>query len=133
MEGDPQNAGRGRDMKHTPEPWRITTHLSSDITHIVRRIDGEKHAVCIIRTNNAEEANANAARIVACVNACAGMDDPAAEIERLRDMEKNIAPILQTVRALAQQISGDKSIDQMTRLEALGLLMAIPAEKGTNP
>ena len=70
--------------KHTPEPWRITTHLCSRDTHIVRRIDGEKHAVCIIRTNNADEAEANAARIIACVNACAGMDDPAAEIERLR-------------------------------------------------
>jgi hypothetical protein len=115
MAGDPQNAGRGRDMKHTPEPWEWNTHGIQPATKFkqVRFLDYQ--------------------RAKSCVNACAGMDDPAAEIERLRDMEKNIAPILQTVRALAQQISGDKSIDQMTRLEALGLLMAIPAEKGTNP
>ncbi len=35
-----------------------------------------------------EQAAANASRAVACVNACAGMADPAAEIARLRRVEK---------------------------------------------
>ena len=117
-------------MKHTPEPWIYTAFdVPILFTGVIKHNEGREIAAIY---GNMGAGEANAARIVACVNACAGMDDPAAEIERLRDMEKNIAPILQTVRALAQQISGDKSIDQMTRLEALGLLMAIPAEKGAN-
>jgi hypothetical protein len=122
-------------MKHTKEPWqfkdtemKITGTGDLFFLQVIANVSPKMDY-----TKGMGTQHANAARIVACVNACAGMDDPAAEIERLRDMEKNIAPILQTVRSLAQQISGDKSIDQMTRLEALGLLMAIPAEKGTNP
>ena len=64
--------------KHTPEPWRVLdggcdggiaivqiSHITRDVWEIPR---------C------AEDLH----RIVACVNACEGMDDPAAEIERLR-------------------------------------------------
>jgi hypothetical protein len=118
-------------MNHTPEPWDLKQQYSADSNgSCMYKITKQGDYWPIIPECSTGE---NFARIVACVNACAGMDDPAAEIERLRDMEKNIAPILQTVRSLAQQISGDKSIDRMTRLEALGLLMAIPAEKGINP
>jgi hypothetical protein len=123
-------------MKHTPEPWRVSGKIVNTQNVVsIKAIDKTISTLAADEFRNCtiEEVNANAARIVACVNACAGMDDPAAEIERLRDMEKNIAPIMQTVRSLAQHISRDKSIDQMTRLEALGLLMAIPAEKGINP
>jgi hypothetical protein len=38
-----------------------------------------------------EEAEANTARIVACENACAGMEDPAAEIARLRERIEHYA------------------------------------------
>jgi hypothetical protein len=55
---------------HTPEPW-ITASLEVGsspmmLTKIVSQVHG----------SNYEEAKANASRIVACVNACAGIHDP---------------------------------------------------------
>jgi hypothetical protein len=38
---------------------------------------------------------ANASRIVACVNACAGMEDPAAEIERLKAQRDELLAALE--------------------------------------
>lgn len=73
---------------HTPEPWVIdgrvrlaTNFYSDDATGSI--IGGCNDYQFAFRP--LEERLANAARIVACVNACAGMDDPAAEIQRLRD------------------------------------------------
>lgn len=69
-------------MPHTPEPWsadRVTEigpiGISAGPTHI-----GE-----IIGTGDAAEDAANAARIVACVNACAGISDPAATLRSARE------------------------------------------------
>ena len=49
-----------------PEPYVVHHHLNPEAT---------------------ERDKSNGERIVACVNACAGMDDPAAEIKRLREIE----------------------------------------------
>lgn len=57
------------------EPWQLTTDFSFDIT-----IRGELAA----SFDKIEHAN----RAIACVNACAGMRDPAAEIQALRDAVK---------------------------------------------
>jgi len=47
------------------------------------------------------DADANAARIVACVNACAGMDDPQAAIEKLR---ADNAAMLELLQAAASHL-----------------------------
>lgn len=69
------------DTKHTPEPWRATVNnineiwLHSDHVSFIAHVNGP---------NRKGELNPDAIRIIACVNACAGMPDPAAEIAALR-------------------------------------------------
>jgi hypothetical protein len=46
--------------KFTKGKWVDKSHLSKDMTHIVRRIDTEDGtSICIVRTNNQEQAEAN--------------------------------------------------------------------------
>ena len=91
--------------KHTPEPWYAYQRehpvgysfgiCNSRPCGTLVDEDGSLHtdfpdwnpgtSELVARTYDSENAHANANRIVACVNACAGMDDPAAEISRLRD------------------------------------------------
>jgi hypothetical protein len=67
---------------HTPEPW-----------HVDRFNIHAKRGECCVWINmaigfNGEkpgESTANAHRIVACVNALAGVENPAAELARLRE------------------------------------------------
>jgi len=61
--------------EYTPEPWE--NHIGT-----IESESGWHIASCV--TTNGGKATANAARIVACVNAMAGIDDPAAEIAKLR-------------------------------------------------
>lgn len=70
--------------KHTAEPWGVENDI-----YCARRIyacgDGSRIVdVC----GDSEEAGdmANADRIVACVNACTGMEDPANGIEKARTL-----------------------------------------------
>jgi hypothetical protein len=46
-------------FKGTKGKWEFTEHESSDNTHTVRRVDSESISICIIRTNNDEQAVAN--------------------------------------------------------------------------
>ena len=75
-------------MKHTSEPWEFKEDWISK---------GDEAVALVYGINNSQE-HANAARIVACVNACAGMDDPAAEIERLRAIESDMPEVLRLVK-----------------------------------
>lgn len=85
--------------KHTPEPWTFIwgntiyyTEQSVNIGRFVKN-DGVGFHHKVACTVNAytfynvtiEEANANAQRIIACVNACAGMDDPELHIQNLQE------------------------------------------------
>ncbi len=84
-------------MKHTPEPWVLKPNgvINAGEAFQYARGSGQCQIVSVtIRqrapddVNTSDERDANAARIVACVNACAGMDDPAAEIAGMRlDMQ----------------------------------------------
>ena len=72
---------------HTPEPWVIdnrdrlaTNFYSDDATGSI--IGGCQDYQFAYRP--LDERLANARRIVACVNACEGMEDPAAEIAELK-------------------------------------------------
>jgi hypothetical protein len=73
---------------HTPEPWVYGGMVKSEAAQAHEafspwienggpRTTPVGKSVCII--------DADMKRLVACVNACAGMTDPAAEITRLRD------------------------------------------------
>ena len=86
-------------QQHTPEPWRVFSHSWSNTSVLA---DGFDHAICGLDINHATEESqesdealmgANARRIVACVNACAGipteaLEDGSARAERdqLREM-----------------------------------------------
>ena len=62
--------------EHTKEPWIFDAPDADFSGIIIGRHGGE--------VVDGEFTEANARRIVACVNACAGMDDPEKEIAALR-------------------------------------------------
>lgn len=64
-------------MSHTPTPWRTAYHGN------LRRCKTKIEAGHLVVADTIDN-EANAERIVACVNACAGMADPAAEIASLK-------------------------------------------------
>lgn len=70
--------------KHTAEPWHRNV---SPATRYPTIFSGRNTHVCRVVVDNlpADQVEANCARIVACVNACAGMTDPAAGIAHLRE------------------------------------------------
>lgn len=75
-------------MNHTSEPWKVeldSTPFYSSIggAYFVRGPDNEYIARL---TDETEPREANSKRIIACVNACIGMDNPKAEIERLKQL-----------------------------------------------
>jgi hypothetical protein len=90
--------------KHTPEPWVADHYDEGDWSIGTCEMDRTiaENAPCIPRLPTSESA-ANARRIVACVNACAGMDDPAAGIARLKareaEMREAIVGSLITLRS----------------------------------
>lgn len=62
-------------IEHTPEPW----HVGVRTAHSKRDIYGPQGSIVALADGvftSLPEAQANARRIVACVNACAGIDDP---------------------------------------------------------
>jgi len=64
------------EKKHTPEPWiQMGTEIADD---------GYEHIAVINGITDNELNEANAKRIVECVNACAGMEEPKLEIESLK-------------------------------------------------
>ena len=69
--------------KHTPEPWRVeewTCHAPTCI-----RAGDVTVADCSGFGRYADETIPDAARIVQCVNACAGIEDPAAALKMAKD------------------------------------------------
>lgn len=72
------------ESKHTPEPWRAS-NTDDKCVYINNPTGGRLVADCYGHSLiSHEEEQANAARIIACVNACEGMADPAADIAALR-------------------------------------------------
>jgi hypothetical protein len=72
-------------QKQSPEPW----HKASDTGLLPNRVydpEGKFIADCdSLGTNPPAEDQANAARIVACVNSLAGLDDPASALKAARE------------------------------------------------
>lgn len=76
-------------IEHTPEPWTATADLTTGAFGPSWTIRKDKQIVIASLSGaalhrGATQSAANAARIVACVNACAGMSTEALEKEALR-------------------------------------------------
>lgn len=76
--------------KHTPEPW---TFRESDNDILIRRDNpwAAEDAFIAIIPREGDADRANAARIVSCVNACAGIADP----EAVKDLLEAAALVYQ--------------------------------------
>ena len=82
---------------HTPEPWFDDRATHDEPYQNIKILGDENRGICWLWIDDApvddwnSEQRANARRIVTCVNACAGMADPAAEIAELKALSvKNI-------------------------------------------
>ena len=73
-------------MKHTPEPWKA---VGQDI-----RDGNEDNIVTVPYGDDPEQAEANARRIVSCVNACEGINPDAVPelLEALHNLLINATP-----------------------------------------
>ena len=101
-------------MKHTPEPWEfaewntginnspgfglMTDVGSLNVTVHTRKPKGNGFD----EVDCTDQAIADARRIVSCVNACAGIEDPAAAIQAARDALEAARPELQATCAMAK-------------------------------
>ena len=80
--------------KHTPEPWVATDRaIKRDngfgYGEIIANVPGGNTSGPFFVQSN-EECEANVSRIVSCVNACTGMEDPAAEIAELKQQRDEL-------------------------------------------
>ena len=71
---------------HTPEPWKCEGH----VVYFQNRMGGFSLRDCPSPEDTAR-------RIVACVNACAGMADPAAEIAELKRQRDELLGLVKAV------------------------------------
>ena len=67
-------------IKHAPELWSISHRPDGSLE--IQEASGQP--ICVMSWNHSGLHEANATRIVATVNACAGMEDPTAEIAAMR-------------------------------------------------
>lgn len=90
-------------MSHTSTPWATAT---GDETKIVYRPSPYAYDRQVV----AEGLSPSDARhIVACVNACAGMNDPAADIARLREAN---AEMLGALKSLSDRFLPSDSFEE---------------------
>ena len=100
--------------KHTPEPWvAIDRAIKRDngfgYGEIVANVPGGNTSGPFFVQSD-EECEANARLIVACVNACAGMEDPAAEIAELKRQRDELLGLIKCVayHSISVTVSGVK-------------------------
>jgi hypothetical protein len=75
------------DTKHTPEPWAVDSGGDGGC-EIWSPSSGNMDNIIGSEDTDDPQWEADARRIVACVNACAGIEDPGAELARLRRVEQ---------------------------------------------
>lgn len=109
--------------KHTPEPWN---HLASDWRAFISTPD-----FTVADCGGSETAKANADRIVAYVNASAGMRDPAQEIAKLREDRKALLDSLNRIAFEPQGIPTATDAEVLRAVEhiARAAIDAARAEK----
>jgi hypothetical protein len=116
--------------KHTPGPWKYCPPVLDDESGFVGAKAGDGHGVTSLADRpvleSAAQFEANAARIVACVNALDGIEDPEAEIALLRAIQAGAVALVRAVfengdsvplaQDLAGLISEDLAEDLLTGL-----------------
>lgn len=85
------------------EPWSLTTDFEGLFGIIAKTQEGQQpeHFVCVItepRYTKTEQDVANGNRIITCVNALAGIPDPAAFREAVRELATAASGVLKTSR-----------------------------------
>ncbi len=83
---------------HTPTPWALHSVM---LTHVVDAADREFVADCNGTNDCSPLDEANAARIVACVNFCEGMPD--ASLTETGGCQRSIEFLAQTIREVECQ------------------------------
>ena len=85
--------------EHTKEPWRVMGPCAQWET--ARIFSGARYIGSIGNSDETEsETRANADRIVSCVNACAGMEDPATDISALKAQRDELLAEVEEWRAI---------------------------------
>ncbi len=102
------------EQKHTPEPWREVINCTDDYNaHPVLIYAGAQYVAQVaFDQNEGDETDANARRIVACVNACAGINTDA--LERIADGEM----LSGLIRLRTYKVQRDQMIDALRRMLA---------------
>lgn len=95
--------------EHTPEPWVLEQVSGAPLWH-VEDLAGNPIAVAEQRTNARVafdfEREANALRIVACVNACAGIETSALESGVVQEMREALQAAYDVVEKAADKEDG---------------------------
>lgn len=101
--------------KHTPEPWQTAYRERRDGTFLHEVFDANGETIASVAWHRVvtplgigTDRVDNARRIVACVNACAGMEDPEAEIVNLKLQR---AELLDALEELLEQ--DDAGMDEV--------------------
>lgn len=111
----------------TSEPWEIEAGAPSPVfqipgLYIINQdeAEAEKIAICLISplASLTPRDKANAARIIACVNACTGMQDPAQEIAELRAQRDALLEMAKETRSFPEINPSNYNDDDVTSLQA---------------
>lgn len=107
--------------KHTPEPWKIANGRKTDLymgwdTIIGISEDGDKFVLCRVNANYEELGKTNARRIVACVNACAGIETDTLE------SEGSIAEIIASKRTRIAELEAELAAERAKVEQLRGVL-----------
>lgn len=99
---------------HSPEPWRLTGSLGLGYTLRATLPDGSD-TDGLAEFPAGDSGALNAQRAVACVNALAGVTDPAAELARLRKQEQLASALrteLEDYRSLAEKHGAELAVSE---------------------
>lgn len=138
------------ETKHNAEPWNVESGSSPlgdtgdymDYVLVLAPSDGRtkgyggnhKDVVADVQVLDFDTAKANADRIVACVNACKGMSDPAKEIAEMRACKEHLARLAgyaKSVRLDRRNDEGDMAEQTVDWCEGL-LEFVAEAESALN-
>jgi hypothetical protein len=122
---------------HTPEPWK-ENKLEDGVFFILAGLYGQGEGpasaaspcvACVDYHCNGgnKQAEANAARIVQCVNALAGIPDPAAFVARARGQEAAIAELQEMVNVC--EMDRNRARAELARLRPLAELYPLAWEE----
>jgi len=118
------NAHVATQTAHTPAPWiQDATPAHAPCSFIIRSKSAHCDAWVPVRMND----SANSKRIVACVNACESMADPAVEIAGLRSRSNSIEGMCAEVERLR-----GVNTDLLVSLQSLALSYEVSLNSKTS-